>query len=200
MRVGCVGSSEVDFDVGGAEFGEALAADERVGIDGGDDAARDAGGDEGVGAGAGAAVVGAGFEGDVGGCAVDVVAESGGLLEGGDLGVVAGVVEVCAFAEECVVEREDAAYGGVGAGEGCGFAREVEGAGEVEFVLRVRDMQDQDSWSGVERWLPHAQSRDEGHPEFGGALVEEGVDEGGGVEGDDVFELFADAGVADGKA
>ena len=58
-----------DFDVGGAEFGEALAADERVGVDGGDDAAGDAGGDECVGAGAGAAVVGAGFEGDVGGCA-----------------------------------------------------------------------------------------------------------------------------------
>ena len=51
----------------GAELGDALAADEGVGIDGGDDAAGDLGVDEGVGAGAGAAVVAAGFEGDVGG-------------------------------------------------------------------------------------------------------------------------------------
>ena len=56
-----------DVDAGGAEFGDALAADERVGIDGGDDAAGDFGGDEGVGAGAGAAVMAAGLEGDVGG-------------------------------------------------------------------------------------------------------------------------------------
>src|SRR6202044_3403466 len=42
----------------------------------------------------------------------------------------------------------------------------------------AKDMQDQDSW-----WL-----------------VEQGVDEGGGVEGDDVLELFADAGVADREA
>ncbi len=132
---GCVGIEEDNFDVGGAEFGEALAADERVGVDGGDDAAGDAGGDECVGAGAGAAVVGAGFEGDVGGCAADVVTESGGLFEGCDLGVVARVVVMCAFAEDEAVEREDAAYGWVGAGEGRGFAREGERAGEMEFVL-----------------------------------------------------------------
>jgi len=79
------GVEENDFDVGGAEFGEALTADERVGIDGGDDAADDAGGDERVRAGAGAALVGAGFEGDVGGGAADVVVEGCGLFEGGVL-------------------------------------------------------------------------------------------------------------------
>ncbi len=59
--------AESDFDVGGAEFLNSLAADLGVGVLGGDDAAGDAGGDESVGAGAGAAVVAAGLEGDVGG-------------------------------------------------------------------------------------------------------------------------------------
>ena len=89
-----------DVDAGGAEAGDARVADLWVGVYGGDDAAGDAGGDERVGTGAGAAVVGAGFEGDVGGGAADVVAERGGLMEGGDFGVVEGVVEVCAFAED----------------------------------------------------------------------------------------------------
>ncbi len=89
-----------DVDAGGAEFGDALAADEGVGIDGGDDAAGDFGGDEGVGAGAGAAVVAAGLEGDVGGGACDGVAAFGGLLEGDDLGVVAVVVAMRALAED----------------------------------------------------------------------------------------------------
>jgi hypothetical protein len=71
---GVRGVEEDGVNVGGAEFGEAVAADEGVGVEGGDDAAGDAGGDEGVGAGAGAAVVGAGFEGDVGG--------GGGCLRG----------------------------------------------------------------------------------------------------------------------
>jgi hypothetical protein len=63
------------------------------------------------------------------------VAESGGLLEGGDLGMVAQVVEMGAFAEDMVVAGEDAAYGGVGAGEAEGFLREGEGSGEVWLVL-----------------------------------------------------------------
>ena len=51
----------------------------------------------------------AGLEGDVGGCAVDAVPVSGGLLQGDDLGVVAVVVEMCAFAKNDVAVREDAA-------------------------------------------------------------------------------------------
>jgi hypothetical protein len=57
------------------------------------------------------------------------------LFEGGDLGVVAVVVEVGAFGDGCVVAGEDAAYGGVGAGEGEGLLREGEGAEEVGLVL-----------------------------------------------------------------
>ena len=100
--------------VGGPEFGESLAADERVGVDGGDDAAGDVGGYKCVGTGAGAAVVSAGFEGDVGGCAVHVMVEGSGLLEGGDLGVVARVVEVSAFADDDFAVRENATHGGGG--------------------------------------------------------------------------------------
>src|SRR5690606_33328721 len=57
----------VDSDAGAAKAGEAFATDQGVGVFHGVDDARYAGGDEGFGAGAGAAVVGAGFEGDVGG-------------------------------------------------------------------------------------------------------------------------------------
>jgi len=80
-------------------------------------------------------VVGAGFQGNVGGCAADVIPESSGLLEGGDLGVIACFVDVGAFSEGEVVAGEDAAYGWVGAGEGGGFTCECERAGEVELVL-----------------------------------------------------------------
>ena len=86
---GLLEDADRDFDSGGAEFCDALAADLRVGIVGGDDDTGDAGGDEGVGAGAGAAVVGAGLEGDVGGGSGGIEAACGGLLEGDDLGVVA---------------------------------------------------------------------------------------------------------------
>lgn len=89
-----------DFDVGGAESLNAFAADTGIGILRGDDAASDAGFDEGVGAGWGSAVVAAWFERDVGGGAFDGVAERGCLFEGDDLGVVAVVVEVGAFADD----------------------------------------------------------------------------------------------------
>jgi len=56
---------------------------------------------------------------------VGCVAESGGLLEGGDLGVVALVVEVCALADDVAVEGEDAAYGGVGRSEAAGLVGQI---------------------------------------------------------------------------
>jgi hypothetical protein len=105
-----------------------LAADQRVGIDGGDDAAGDFGGDERVGAGAGAAVMAAGLEGDVGGGAFYGVAVRGGLLEGDDLGVVSGVVKVGAFADDFSFVYEDAAHLGIGTGEADGLAGELYGA------------------------------------------------------------------------
>ena len=95
--------AESDFDIGGAEFGDALPADLRVGVLCGDDAAGDSGGDEGVGAGWSAAVMAAGFEGDVGGGSAWREAAGGGLFEGDDLGVVAVVVEVSAFADDFAV-------------------------------------------------------------------------------------------------
>ena len=97
----------------------------RVGIDCGDDAAGDAGGDKRVGAGSGAAVVRAGFEGNVSGCAANVVAASGSVFEGGYFGVVACVVEVCAFAEGFVAACEHAADGWIGRSETDGVACEL---------------------------------------------------------------------------
>jgi len=92
--------AECDFNVGGAESLDALATDMGVGVLRGDDAAGDAGFDECVGTGWGAAVVAAGFEGDVGGGAPGGDVALSGLLEGDDLGVVAVVVEVGAFADD----------------------------------------------------------------------------------------------------
>ncbi len=132
---GLLEDAESDFDSGGAEFGDALAADLGVGVFGGDDDTGDAGGDEGVGAGAGSSVVGAGLEGDVGGGSGGVEAAFAGLLEGGDLGVVAVVVEVSAFGEDFVVADEDAADLRVGRGESHGFASEGEGSLHEGFVV-----------------------------------------------------------------
>jgi hypothetical protein len=86
---------------------------------------RDADGDECVRAGAGAAVVGAGFEGDAGSGVVEVVAGGAGLVQRDDLGVVAGVVEVRAFAQDVFAVEEDAADGWIGGGEGSGAASEL---------------------------------------------------------------------------
>jgi len=129
--------AEGDFNAGGAKFGDSLATDLRVRVFGGDYGSGDAGGDEGVGAGAGSSVVGAGLEGDVGGGSGDVVAAFAGLLEGGDLGVVALVVEVSAFADDLVFFDEDAAYLRIGRGEGDGFMGEGERPLHEGFVFFV---------------------------------------------------------------
>ena len=133
--------TEGDVDVGGAEFLNSLAADLRVRVLGGDDAATDASGDESVGTGAGAAVVTAGFEGDVSGGVFGGEATCGGLFEGDDFGVVAVVVEVRAFADDfgCAASGgrlgEDTAYLGVRGGEADGLAGELEGTLHEDFVL-----------------------------------------------------------------
>ncbi len=87
----------------------APAAYQRVGIDGGDDAAGDFGCDKSVGARARAAVVAARFEGDVGGSAFGGEAAFCCLFQGDDFGVVALLVDVGAFSEDVVVANEDAA-------------------------------------------------------------------------------------------
>ncbi len=67
--------SQLHLHAGSVKFLEAQPTDERVGIDGGDDAARDLRGDQGVGTGAGTAVMRAGFQRDVRRGAADAVAE-----------------------------------------------------------------------------------------------------------------------------
>ena len=135
--------AEADFDIGIAKFLNALAADQGVGVLGGDDAAGDAGVDEGVGAGRGAAVVAAGLEGDVGGGALGGDAAVGRLFEGYDLGVIAVVVEVGAFADDpwcgAVGGRlgKDTTYLGVRGGEADGFGGEVKGSLHEDFVMAV---------------------------------------------------------------
>ncbi len=124
------------FDAGGLQGLEAVAGDGGVGVDGGGNDATDAGGDEGLGAGRGAAGVVAGLEGYVSGAAVDGFS---GLLrgfEGGDFGVVEEVVLVPAFASELAgAVEEDAAYGGIGRGEGDAAASEIKGAMHPVGVL-----------------------------------------------------------------
>ena len=102
-----------DGNPGGAQAGDALPRDERVGVAAGDDGAGDAGGDEGVGAGRGAAVMGAGFEGDVGGSTTGGVARR---AQGVDFGVRLARVLVPAFADDGVILDEDAADARVGGG------------------------------------------------------------------------------------
>jgi hypothetical protein len=102
--------SEGDFDPGGAESSDALAADLRVRVFGGDDDSCDARCYKGVGAGASSSVMGTGLEGDVSGRSGWINAAFMGLLEGGDLGVVAVGVEMRAFCDDLVVSDEDAAY------------------------------------------------------------------------------------------
>lgn len=123
-----------DFDVCGAELRDPLSADEWVWVFGGDDYAGYTGGDEGVGARAGAPGVGAGFESDVGG------SSSGGfasLFEGYNLGVVSAIVEVGPLGDDLVIADEDAAYLGIGAGQGGGLLSEGKGSLHEDFVLRI---------------------------------------------------------------
>jgi hypothetical protein len=121
----CVAGKDEDFDACGGEFGEAAPADERVGVDSGDDAAGYAGGDEGIGARAGTAVVGAGLKGDAGGCAVKVMAGGVCVFQGNDFGVVADVVVMGAFGEHGFTAQQNAANGGIRRGEGLGVASEL---------------------------------------------------------------------------
>ena len=140
--------AEGDLDSGGAELFDALAADQWVGIAGGDDAAGDSGGDESVSAGAGAAVVAAGLESDVSGGAGGAVAKRAGLLECDDLGVVAVGVDVRAFSDDFSVANEDAAYLRVGRGERGGRGSKREGPlHEANVVWHLRLVLRMEVWT-----------------------------------------------------
>jgi len=127
--------AQSDFDAGVAELFNAATADERVGVCGGNDAARDSGGDQGIGAGSGASMVAAGFERNVGSGALSGDAALCGIFEGYDLGVVVAIVEMGAFGEGLPVADEHAADLGIWAGEGDGGSSEVEGLLHEGFVL-----------------------------------------------------------------
>jgi hypothetical protein len=103
-------SADGDFDSGGAESGDAFAADLRVGVLCRNDGSVDTGFDEGIGAGTSSSVVRTGFQGDVGGRSRWIDATFVGLLEGDDLGVVAVGVEVRAFGDDLAAFDKDAAY------------------------------------------------------------------------------------------
>jgi hypothetical protein len=104
-----------DLSAGIAHAVDSLLAHERVGVDGGDDHAAEAGGDEGVSAGAGAAVVGAGFERNVSRGAADGVAQGLRLLERDDFCVVAVGVQVRTFTEDAAAGvHQHAAHRGIG--------------------------------------------------------------------------------------
>ena len=135
--------AEGDFDVSIAESLDALATDLWVGVLRGNDTTADACGDQRVGAGRGAAVVAAGFEGYVSRSSLSGKTLSCGLLESDDLGVVAIVIKMCAFANDlwCAPRGgslgDDAAYLRVWGGQADGLGRELESPSHELFVVDV---------------------------------------------------------------
>jgi hypothetical protein len=77
-----------------------------------------------------------------------------GLFERCDLGVIAVVVEVRAFAEGRFALGDDAAYGWIWRGLASGFACEGDGACQVELVLRRYRHLVQDRSLPVEQQIP----------------------------------------------
>jgi hypothetical protein len=60
------------------------------------------------------------------------------LFERDDLGVIAIIVEVRAFADDFVVEDQDAAYLRIRRGKAYGFGGELEGSLHENFVLALQ--------------------------------------------------------------
>ncbi len=100
--------------------GDALTVNQRVGVGGGHHHPRDPCGYQRVRAGSGSSLVAAGFEGHIGGRTLGLRAR---LLESNDLGVVAAVILVEAFAHQSVAPNQHAADGRVGRGEADGPLR-----------------------------------------------------------------------------
>lgn len=127
-------SAEHDFDSGGTESGNALAADLRIRILGCNDGSADAGFDEGVGAGTSSSVMGTGFQGDVSCRSGWIDATFVRLFECGDLSVVAISVEVRAFGDDRAAFDQDATYLRIGRGESDAFAGEDERSLHEDFI------------------------------------------------------------------
>ena len=121
-----------DIDARVAQQGEATTGDQRVRVFHRGDDTGDAGLDQCFGAGRGAAVVGAGFEGDVGGCAAGPLARH---REGVDFGMgLAGTV-MPAFTDHFAVLHDHAADAGIGCGGEQPAFRQFEGAGHPPVVV-----------------------------------------------------------------
>jgi len=128
--------SYYNLDSSRPKFGETSTADQGIRIHGGNYTASDIRCDQRVGTGAGAALVRAGFKGDVRGCALRSMSQGGGLLQSGDLSVIALVIVVRTFAEDCAVANQHTADRRIGRGEANGLLREIQGALQVTFIVR----------------------------------------------------------------
>jgi len=125
-----------DFDPSRPKFGETASADQGIRVHSGNYTASDPGCGERVGTGASATLVRAGFKSDVSGCALCGMSQGGGLLQSGDLSVIALVIVVRTFAEDCAVANQHAANRRIGRGEANGLLREIQGALQVTFIVR----------------------------------------------------------------
>ncbi len=96
---------KIQFDPGGTELRQSLSANQRVGINGGDHAARNAGGDQSVRARSCTSVMGAGLQRYKGGGAANVMPRSCRLRKRSDLCMVARLVIMRAFAEDLLPAR-----------------------------------------------------------------------------------------------
>ena len=80
-------------------------------------------------------MVRAGFEGDVRGCTTHAMAKPGCLFEGGNLCVIAVLVDVRTFSEDCFSVRKNAANGGIGRRHADGSLSKIKRSFEKTFVL-----------------------------------------------------------------
>ena len=120
-----------DFDAGGAEHGVAFAGDAGVGVGEGGDGAGEFGGDQRRSAGGRVAMVGAGFQGDIGGGALRGVP---GLFQRADLGMGAAAGLGPAATDHDPAPDEDTADGGIGPDIAKAPRGEAQGMGHVVGV------------------------------------------------------------------
>src|ERR1700742_3875692 len=112
---------------------DAPSADFRIGVDGRDDDMGDSGLNEGISARTGTAGVGARLERNVGGGAPGGLA---GLLQCHDLGVVASIVLLIAFADDHSFFDENTAYDRIRRGQPDGLAGKIERPAHPALVRR----------------------------------------------------------------
>jgi hypothetical protein len=151
IRIGQFGDNSSDI-----EPFDSTACNIWVGITNGNDDARDASVNERFGARAGSTDVIARLERDIGCGAAGFFA---GGFQRDDFGMVAPIVLMEAFANDLAFVNDDAANGGIGAGEADAFARELERAlHEADVVFVHRD---------EKTARPRFKKRNLGHPPCG---------------------------------